>query len=90
MRSVEIFYNFMIMDANMNVLWHNPDRVSPDQSSRMDKAWGDHSWRDAAYTKVPGLFGDIEQKTNMNLSPKHFENGCKKWQVLSSYPLPCQ
>jgi three-Cys-motif partner protein len=27
MRSIEVFYNFMIMDANMNVLWRNPEKV---------------------------------------------------------------
>lgn len=27
MRSVEIFYNFMIMDANRNVLWKDPTKV---------------------------------------------------------------
>lgn len=31
MKSVEIFYNFMIMDANMNVLRRNPDSVSSAQ-----------------------------------------------------------
>jgi three-Cys-motif partner protein len=54
----------MIMDANMNVLLANPDRVPPAQVLRMDKAWGDHSWRDIAYTKEPGLFGDMEQKAD--------------------------
>ena len=49
MRSIEIFLNFMIMDANMNVLWTNPDRVPPDQARRMTAFWGDDSWRKAAY-----------------------------------------
>jgi len=48
MRSVEIFLNFMIMDANMNVLWKNPDSVAPDQAGRMTRFWGDESWRAAA------------------------------------------
>jgi three-Cys-motif partner protein len=26
-KSIEIFYNFMMMDANMNVLLRNPDKV---------------------------------------------------------------
>src|SRR5262249_33078494 len=46
MHSVEIFYNFMIMDANMNVLWRDPDKVPADQQARMDKVWGDRSWRE--------------------------------------------
>jgi three-Cys-motif partner protein len=64
MRSIEIFLNFMIMDANMNVLWKNPDAVPPDQASRMTKFWGDDSWRKAAYTTQQGLFGPIEEKTS--------------------------
>lgn len=62
MESVEVFYNFMILDANRNVLWHNPDRVRQSQKDKMTNAWGDESWRDAAYRKQKGLFGDIEEK----------------------------
>lgn len=57
MGSIEIFYNFMIMDANRNVLWRNPDKVAPEQAVRMDKVWGDHSWREAAYIGKPTLWG---------------------------------
>jgi len=62
MHSIEIFLNFMIMDANMNVLWKNPDSVAPDQALRMTKFWGDNSWRVAAYRQEQGLFGPIEEK----------------------------
>jgi three-Cys-motif partner protein len=62
MRSVEIFLNFMIMDANMNVLWNNPDSVPADQASRMTAFWGDDSWRKAAYKTELGLFGPMEEK----------------------------
>jgi len=69
MKSIEIFFNFMIMDANMNVLKKAPDRVDKTQVARMDKAWGDHSWRDIAYEKEPTLFGDIECKvTNTEIA----------------------
>ncbi len=62
MRSVEVFMNFMIMDANMNVLWKNPDKVSQTQVERMNAFWGDESWRQASYRKQRGLFGDVEEK----------------------------
>ncbi|MCX6903922.1 MAG: three-Cys-motif partner protein TcmP, partial [Verrucomicrobia bacterium] len=62
MLSVEIFLNFMIMDANMNILWRNPDAVAPDQARRMTIFWGDESWRESAYKKEPGLFGPMEEK----------------------------
>jgi three-Cys-motif partner protein len=65
MRSVEVLYNFMIMDANMNVFWKNPDAVSQQQLDRMDAAWGDRSWRNIAYTKSKSLFGeDLEEKAS--------------------------
>jgi three-Cys-motif partner protein len=62
MKSIEIFLNFMIMDANMNVLWRNPDKVSAAQRERMNTFWGDDTWRQAAYVTQPTLFGDTEEK----------------------------
>jgi three-Cys-motif partner protein len=62
MRSVEIFLNFMIMDANMNVLRNNPDSVLADQAARMTAFWGDDSWRKTAYEAEAGLFGPMEEK----------------------------
>jgi three-Cys-motif partner protein len=62
MRSIEIFLNFMIMDANRNVLWADPDRVRHDQVVRMNAFWGDESWREAAYRTTPGLFEDMSEK----------------------------
>ena len=64
MRSVEIFLNFMIMDANMNILWSNPDSVAPEQAARMTEFWGDDSWRKAAYRTESGLFGPMEEKAS--------------------------
>ncbi len=63
MRSVEIFLNFMISDANRNVLWSKPHEVAPQQAERMTKFWGDESWRNAAYRSEQGLFEVMEEKT---------------------------
>ena len=62
MKSIEVFYNFMIMDANMNVFMRDPSKVTPAQASRMDAVWGDDSWRSAAYKTTQDLFGDTEEK----------------------------
>ena len=62
MKSVEIFLNFMVMDMNMNVLWKNPSGVPPAQIERMNRFWGDESWRDAAYRRQDDLFGSYEKK----------------------------
>src|SRR5262249_6512718 len=63
MKSVEIFLNFMVMDMNMNVLWKNPSGVAPAQIERMNRFWGDGSWREAAYRQEDDLFGPYEEKT---------------------------
>lgn len=63
MKSVEIFLNFMIMDANMNVLWTDPYRVAESQRARMNAFWGDDTWKTAAYKTCRGLFGDMQEKT---------------------------
>jgi len=64
MKSIEIFLNFMIMDANMNVLWRDRDKVPAAQVKRMNAFWGDDSWTKAGYTTEPGLFGDMERKAS--------------------------
>jgi three-Cys-motif partner protein len=61
MKSVEIFVNFMVMDMNMNVLLHHPERALPSQIERMNRFWGDESWREAIYAKQATLFGDDDQ-----------------------------
>lgn len=62
MKSIEIFLNFMVMDANMNVLRKNPERVNPEQVERMNAFWGDDSWRQVAYEPEQGLFGPMMEK----------------------------
>jgi len=74
MKSIEIFYNFMIMDANMNVFWKDPDGVQQEQAERMTAVWGDESWRSAAYTKQRGLFGEIEEKRSNAAITKAFQS----------------
>lgn len=88
MRSVEIFYNFMIMDANMNVLWRDPDKVTPVQVARMDKVWGDRSWRQAAYKSELGLFGPIEEKADNEAIAEAFRDRLKKVAGFSYVPKP--
>jgi three-Cys-motif partner protein len=88
MKSIEIFYNFMIMDANMNVLWRSPDKVQASQISRMDAVWGDHSWHQAAYTRAPGLFGEMEEKTTNKSVIDAFRDRLKKVAGFKYVPEP--
>jgi three-Cys-motif partner protein len=90
MRSVEIFLNFMIMDANMNALKKNPDTVTPEQARRMTAFWGDDSWRQYAYRTEQGLFGPMEEKrTNEAVVGAY----CKRLKEVANFkyvpkPLP--
>lgn len=49
LRTIDLFLNFPIMDANRNVLWHDPAGVSPAQAARLTAFWGDESWRADVY-----------------------------------------
>ncbi len=88
MKSIEIFYNFMIMDANMNVLWRSPEKVQASQVPRMDAVWGDHSWVQAAYKKIPGLFGEMEEKTTNKALIEAFRDRLKKVAGFEYVPEP--
>ena len=60
MQSLDIFVNFPIHDINRSVLHHDPGNVSQANIARMNASWGDESWREFAYEKVPTLFGDVD------------------------------
>ena len=88
MKSVEVFYNFMIMDANMNVFMRDPEKVTPKQAARMDAVWGDNSWRSDAYTKEPDLFGDREEKSTNEAIAEAFRNRLEKVAGFAYVPAP--
>jgi three-Cys-motif partner protein len=89
MSSIEIFYNFMIMDANMNVLWRNPDDVAPTQAVWMNKVWGDSSWREVAYVERPTLWGDtVDEKTRNEAIAEGFRKRLEEVAGFKYVPRP--
>lgn len=88
MKSVEVFYNFMIMDANMNVFWRDPSKVDPEQAARMDAVWGDGSWRTAAYRKREDLFGEVEEKATNEDIAEAFRDRLKTAAGFAYVPSP--
>lgn len=87
MRSIEIFFNFSIMDANMNVFKHNPDSVDPRQIERMNECWGDESWRGAAYDREWNLFKQ-DEKTNNEAVINAFQKRLKDVAGFAYVPDP--
>jgi three-Cys-motif partner protein len=59
LRTIDTFINFMVMDANMNALLRNPEKITLQQRQRMTRIWGDDSWLEVMYTREKGLFDDI-------------------------------
>lgn len=91
MKSIEIFLNFPIADINRNVLLHDKDKVDSTQIERLNKFWGDESWRDIAYQENPqvNIFNKIEYKkcTNDNLV-EAFRNRLIKEAGFKHVPCP--
>jgi three-Cys-motif partner protein len=57
-QAVDMFLNFPVMDINRNAIWRDPDKVPKAGVDRMNRFWGDESWRQAAYeeSKQGNLF----------------------------------
>ncbi len=88
MRTIEVFYNFMIMDANMNMFLRNPDDVKPAEIERMNAVWGDDSWRQAAYKKERGLFGEFDQKRPNQVVAEAFRKRLEEVAGFKYVPEP--
>jgi three-Cys-motif partner protein len=58
---------------NRNVLWRHPEKVSEIQKNRMNRFWGDESWRDIAYSSEQSLFG-FEEKQDIETIAEAFRN----------------
>jgi three-Cys-motif partner protein len=61
-RAIDLFLNFPVMDMNRNAIWHAPDNAPMDGIERMNRFWGDESWRRAAYVESDqgNFFSDRE------------------------------
>jgi len=59
-RAIDMFLNFPVMDINRNALTRNPEKATADSIDRMNRFWGDDSWKKVAYVESDqrSLFGD--------------------------------
>lgn len=87
MRSLEIFLNFPIYDMNRNVLMRDSSKVNPKQIERMNRYWGDDSWKKVAYNSSENLFG-LEEKTSNKPLADAFQIRLKKVAGFSYVPNP--
>jgi three-Cys-motif partner protein len=52
-QAVDMFLNFPVMDMNRNAIWKNPAGIPQDGIERMNRFWGDESWKKIAYVESP-------------------------------------
>ncbi len=87
MKSIEIFLNFSVYDMNRNILRRNTSKVDKKQIERMNKYWGDNSWRKVAYSSEGNLFG-LEEKTTNKILSEAFQERLKKVAGFTYVPEP--
>ena len=87
MRSLEIFVNFSIYDMNRNILRRDTAKVDKKQIERMNKYWGDDSWKKVAYTTESNLFG-LEEKTTNKILADAYKERLKNVAGFSYVPEP--
>lgn len=66
-KAIDMFLNFPVMDMNRNAIWKDASKAPADGVERMNKFWGDESWKQSAYAeaKQSDLFGTpIEKQSN--------------------------
>jgi three-Cys-motif partner protein len=69
-RAVDLFLNFPVMDINRNAIRRNPEQVLKGDVERMNRLWGDESWRDAGYAvaRQGSFFGlKVEKRGNREI-----------------------
>ena len=86
--SVEIFYNFMVMDANRNVLWRHPERLQKERLQKMDFVWGDRTWTGQLYERTEDLFGARAEKLPNAAVAEAFRTRLQKVAGFKYVPAP--
>jgi three-Cys-motif partner protein len=87
-KSIDMILNFPIMDMNRNAVWRNPEKVSPKHIQRMNKFWGDESWRKVAYAQEETLFGPDPKKVTNDEFAAAFRLRLQQVAGFQSVPEP--
>jgi three-Cys-motif partner protein len=91
-RAIDMFLNFPIMDINRNALTRNPDKAATENIERMNRFWGDESWREIAYVEScqQSLFGDPPDliKQDNNTIAEAFRERLRKVAGFAYVPEP--
>jgi three-Cys-motif partner protein len=65
--AVDLFLNFPVMEMNRNAIWRNPEKTPQDGIDRMNRFWGDESWKSPPMQRAnSALFPSSRQTTRSN------------------------
>ncbi len=64
----DVLINFPVLDMNRNVLWSNSEGISGNNREKMNRFWGNDSWKEIVYSEENDLFGPVTVK---NEKPMH-------------------
>lgn len=87
-RAMEIFLNFPVADMQRNVFWADHKRVSEYNLARMNRFWGDTSWRSEAYEEEMDLFGPRDTKADISVVVNAFRKRLKSVGGFNFIPEP--
>jgi three-Cys-motif partner protein len=85
-----MFLNFPVMDMNRNAMWRTPEKAPQDGIERMNRFWGDESWREAAYAESDqgNFFGRELVKQDNDAIVKAFQKRLKTVAGFEFVPDP--
>jgi three-Cys-motif partner protein len=90
-RAIDMVLNFPVMDMNRNAIWRNPSGVRPVELERMNRFWGDDSWRKVAYVESAqqSLFSppDLVKQDNETIAAA-FRDRLRKVAGFARVPEP--
>jgi three-Cys-motif partner protein len=89
-RAVDLLLNFPVMDMNRNAICRDFDKMPKAGVERMNRFWGDESWRDAAYAEAPqrSFFGRDIVKQGTDDIVAAFRDRLKKVAGFGFVPDP--
>lgn len=89
-KAVDMFLNFPVMDINRNAIWRSPEKMPKDGVERMNRFWGDESWREVAYKESPqgNFFGTEMVKQGNDQIADAFRERLQKVAGFGFVPEP--
>jgi len=89
-KAIDMFLNFPVMDMNRNAMWRTPEKAPQDGIERMNRFWGDESWREAAYAESDqgNFFGRELVKQDNDAIVKAFQKRLKTVAGFEFVPDP--